>query len=114
MAAIGSSGGLVQALSSTEGEARLRRLTAAMWLNALAIVATALVMISLAPLLARDYFVRPDPAIEWAICWLGLPIALLQFGLIAYNFLSVSRSFRLLSIVMVRSEERRVGKECRL
>lgn len=101
LAAIGSSGGLVQGLSSTEGEARLRRLAAAMWLNTLAIAATALVMIFLAPIIARDYFVRPDPAIEWAIRWLGLPIALLEFALIAFNFLSVSRSFKLLGVVMV-------------
>ena len=101
LASIGSSGAFVQALSSTEGEARLRRLAAAMWLNACAIVVTALVMMFLAPTIARFYFVRQDPAIEWAIAWLGLPIALIQFAAIAYNFLSVSRSFKLLGVVMV-------------
>jgi len=100
-ASIGSSGAFVQALSSTEGEARLRRLAAAMWLNAFAIVATALVMIFLAPTIARLYFVRTDPAIEWAVLWLGLPIALIQFAMIASNLLSVSRSFKLLGVVMV-------------
>jgi PST family polysaccharide transporter len=101
LAAIGSSGGLVQAMSSTEGEARLRRLAAAMWLNALAIVATALAMIFLAPTIARLYFVQTDPAIERAVLWLGVPVALSQFALIGYNFLSVSRSFKLLGLVMV-------------
>lgn len=100
-ASIGSSGGFVQALSSTEGEARLGRLTAALWLNALAIVLTAVAMIVLAPDIARVYFVQTDPAIASAVVWLGVPIALIQFALIAYNLISVSRSFKLLGVVMV-------------
>jgi len=58
-------------------------------------------MIFLAPTIARLYFVRTDPVIEWAVLWLGLPIALIQFATIAYNLLSVSRSFKLLGVVMV-------------
>jgi O-antigen/teichoic acid export membrane protein len=101
LACIGSSGGLVQALSSTEGEARLRRLAAAMWLNVMAIIVTVLVMIFLAPMIAREYFVRQDPAIEWAARWLSVPIALIMLGSLASNLISASRAFRLLGIVMV-------------
>jgi len=101
LASIGSGGAFVQAMSSTEGEAQLRRLAAAMWLNLLAILSTSLVMIVFAPSIARIYFVQTDPAIRWAVVWLGAPVALIQFALTASNLLAVSQSFRLLGIVMV-------------
>jgi O-antigen/teichoic acid export membrane protein len=101
LASIGSGGGFVQAMSSTEGDAQLRRLAAAMWLNFLAILSASLVMIVFAPSIARIYFVQTDPTIRWAVVWLGAPVALIQFALTASNLLSVSQSFRLLGIVMV-------------
>jgi O-antigen/teichoic acid export membrane protein len=101
LASIGSGGGFVQAMSSTEGDAQLRRLAAAIWLNFLAILLTSLVMIFFAPSIARIYFVQTDPTIRWAVVWLGVPVALIQFALVASNLLGVSQAFRLLGIVMV-------------
>jgi O-antigen/teichoic acid export membrane protein len=98
---IGSAGGLVQGLSSTEGEARLRRLKAALVLNSLAILTSAIVLVVLAPILAEKYFVRPDPKVELAVAWLGLPMALIQISMMMWNFIGISQSFRWLAIVMV-------------
>jgi O-antigen/teichoic acid export membrane protein len=99
--AIGSSGGLVQGLSSTEGEARLRRLKAAMILNAVAILLTAVVLVIMAPIIAEKYFVRADPRIETAVAWLCVPMALIQIASMMWNFVGISRSFNWLAVIMV-------------
>ncbi len=61
IASIGSSAGLLQALSANEGEARLRRLKAGMILNVAAILISAVALIVFAPIIAERYFVSIDP-----------------------------------------------------
>jgi O-antigen/teichoic acid export membrane protein len=99
--AIGSSGGLVQGLSSTEGEARLRRLKAAIMLNGIAILLTAFVLVVMAPVIAEKYFIRADPRIEAAVAWLSVPMALIQVASMMWNLVGISRSFNWLAVIMV-------------
>ena len=101
IAGIGSTGGLVQGLSSTEGEARLRRLKAALILNIVAIQLSAIGFIIMSPTIAEKYFQQSNPGIELAVRWLWLPLALIEIGMMLWNLISVSRSFRWLAIVMI-------------
>lgn len=101
LASVGSGGGMVQGLSSTEGEARLRRLKAAMTLNALAIVVSAAAMAVLAPVLAEKYLVRAEWKVEIVIVCLGVPLALVLTATMLWNMVSISREYRLLAILMV-------------
>ena len=100
-ASIGSAGGLLQGLSATEGEARLRRLKAALVLNVVAIGLSAAALVVLAPILAEKYFVGADPHVAQVVAWLGIPIALGQIAMIGWNFVCVSQAFRWLAVVMV-------------
>ena len=101
LASVGSGGGMVQGVSSTEGEARLRRLRAAMTLNALAILVSAFVLILLAPVLAEKYMVRPDPKVVQIICFLGVPLAFVLTSTMLWNLVSISREYRLLAVLVV-------------
>ena len=101
IASIGSTGGMVQGLSSTEGAARLRRLKAALVLNSIAILVSAFVFVVMAPIIAEKYLIRRDPAVEFAVAWLGVPMALIQISIMVWNFIAISRSFRWLAVVMV-------------
>jgi O-antigen/teichoic acid export membrane protein len=101
IAGIGTTGGLVQGLSSTEGEARLRRLKAALVLNIAAILLSMIGFIVMAPVIAEKYFQRPDPAVELVVRWLWLPLAVIEIGMMLWNFINVSRSFRWLAFVMI-------------
>jgi O-antigen/teichoic acid export membrane protein len=98
---IGSTGGLVQGLSSTEGEARLRRLKAALVLNAAAILLSSGALAVLAPIIAEKYFVRPELKMVSAVVWLVVPLGLIQIAMTMWNFISISHSFRWLAFVMV-------------
>jgi PST family polysaccharide transporter len=101
LASVGSGGGMVQGVSSTEGEARLRRLKAAMTLNALSIMLSALTLIVLAPLLAEKYLVRAEWKVELIILCMGIPLALVLTATMLWNLVSISREYRLLAILMV-------------
>ena len=101
IASIGSSAGLLQALSANEGEARLRRLKAGMILNVAAILISAVALIVFAPIIAERHFVSIDPHVAEVVAWLGVPIALGQIAMIGWNFVCASRAFRWLGVVMV-------------
>ncbi|QQS11926.1 MAG: hypothetical protein IPK81_20685 [Rhodospirillales bacterium] len=87
---LGGAAGLVQGLSSTEGDARRRRLVAAVWVTMTGIVVFALLLLIGAPALAEHFFRDTAPEIVFAIRCMVVTAAVSILGFLFSGLVNVS------------------------
>ncbi|MCW5746562.1 MAG: oligosaccharide flippase family protein [Alphaproteobacteria bacterium] len=87
---LGGTAAQVQALSSVEGEARQRRLSACVWLTLTGMAIFTAVLLLGAPAIAEHFFRDPSPDIVLAVRCMVVTFCVSIAGLIAVGFVNVS------------------------
>ena len=98
---LGGGGGQVQALSSTEGEARRRRVIASIWLSIVGAAIMAVVLLAGADPIARHFFHDPSPNVVAGIRLLPLAVSLTIAVVTLQGLLNVARAIGRLALTQV-------------
>lgn len=101
LGSLGGAAAQVQALSSVEGEARRRRVTACIWLALLGMAVFSVVLLAGAPLIAEHFFRDPSPDIVVAVRCLVITFCVSICAFLASGFVNVSGAIGWLALTQV-------------
>lgn len=98
---LGGTAAQVQGLSSVEGEARVRRVVASVWLTMTGMVVFSVLLLVGAPWIAEHFFRDPSPEIVASVRWMVVSFCVAVGASVALAFVNVSRAIGWLALAQV-------------
>ncbi|HKU95053.1 MAG TPA: hypothetical protein VJR58_07245 [Vineibacter sp.] len=100
---LGGTAAQVQGLSSVEGEARVRRLVASVWLTLAGMAIFSVLLLVGAPSIAEHFLRDPSPEIVTAVRWMVVSFCVAVGASVGLAFVNVSRAIGWLAVAQVIS-----------
>jgi PST family polysaccharide transporter len=106
---LGGTAAQVQALTSSEGEQRQRRLTAYVWLTLTGMTVFSVILVAGAPLVAEHFFRDPSPEIVMAVRCLAVSTCAAIAAAVGLGFVNVSGAIGWLALAQIATSVLALG-----